>query len=85
MKNPPSKVAHIRPPTFLLCTGLAAQTAQKQKSRTTLSPLMQDWVFRMGLVLYLLSLENLKKNLAFNFLKKAKKIMIQKIWRHGKD
>ena len=28
--------------------GLAAQTAQKQKSRTTKSPLMQDWVFRLG-------------------------------------
>ena len=27
---------------------LAAQTAQKQKSRTTKSPLMQDWVSRLG-------------------------------------
>ena len=49
MKKPPSKVAHNRPPTFFLCTGPAAQTAQKQKSRTTKSPLMQDWVFRLGL------------------------------------
>ena len=48
MKKPPSKVAHNRPPTFFLCTGPAAQTAQKQKSRTTKSPLMQDWVFRLG-------------------------------------
>ena len=24
--------------------------AQKQKSRTTKSPLMQDWVFRLGIV-----------------------------------
>ena len=30
-------------------TGLAAQTAPKQKSRTTKSPLMQNWVFRLGL------------------------------------
>ena len=42
-----SKVAHNRPPTFFLCTGPAAETAQKQKSRTTKSPLMQDWVFRL--------------------------------------
>ena len=48
MKKPPLKVAHNRPPTFFLCTGLAAQTAQKQISRTTKSPLMQDWVFRLG-------------------------------------
>ena len=48
MEKLPSKVAHNRPPTFFLCTGLAAQTAQKQKSRTTNSPLMQDWVFRLG-------------------------------------
>ena len=48
MKKPPSKVAHNRPPTFFLCTGPAAQTAKKQKSCTTKSPLMQDWVFRLG-------------------------------------
>ena len=45
MKKAPSKVAHNRPPTFFLWTGPAAQTAQKQKSRTTKSPLMQNWVF----------------------------------------
>ena len=45
MKKSPLKVTHNRPPTFLLCTGSAAQTAQKQKFRTTKSPLMQDWVF----------------------------------------
>ena len=33
--------------SFFLCTGPAAQTAEKQKSRTTKSPLMQDWVFRL--------------------------------------
>ena len=49
MKKLPQKVAHNRPPTFFLCIGPAAQTAQKQKSRTTKSPLMQDWVFRLGL------------------------------------
>ena len=43
------KVAHNQPPTFFLYTGPAAQTAQKQKSSTTKSPLMQDWVFRMGM------------------------------------
>ena len=35
MKKPPSKVGHNRPPDFFLCTGPAAQTAQKQKSLTT--------------------------------------------------
>jgi hypothetical protein len=45
MKNPASKVAHNRPK---FSTGLAAQTAQKEKSSTTKSPLMQDWVFRLG-------------------------------------
>ena len=48
MKKPPSKVAHNRPPIFFLCTGLTAQMAQKQISRTTKSPLLQDWVFRLG-------------------------------------
>ena len=51
MKKTPSKVANNRPPTFLLCTGPAAQTAQKQKSCTIKSPLMQDWVFRLGVIL----------------------------------
>jgi hypothetical protein len=41
MKKPPSKVTQ----NFVFVTGLAAQMAQKQKSRTTKSPLMQDWVF----------------------------------------
>ena len=48
MKKPPSKVAHNRPPTFFFNTGPAAQTAQKQKSLIPKSPLMQDWVFRLG-------------------------------------
>ena len=39
MKKMPSKVAHNRPK---FSTGLGAQTAQKQKFRTTKSPLMQD-------------------------------------------
>ena len=46
MKKPSSKTAQNHPPTFL-CTGPAAQTAQKQKSCTTKSSLMQDWVFRL--------------------------------------
>ena len=49
MKKLPSKVAYNRPPTFFFCTGPAAQTSQKQKFRTPKSPLMQDWVFRLGL------------------------------------
>ena len=49
MKKTPSKVAHNRPKIIFFSTGLAAQMAQKQKSRTTKSPLMQDWVFRLGL------------------------------------
>ena len=48
MKKPPSKVAQNGPRTFFFSTGLAAQMVQKQKSNTTQSPLMQDWVFRLG-------------------------------------
>ena len=48
MKKTPSKVAHNQPRIFFFSTGLAAQTAPKQKSCTTESPLMQDWVFRQG-------------------------------------
>ena len=43
MKKTPSKVAHNLP-RFFFSIGPAAQTAQKQKSRTTKSPLIQDWV-----------------------------------------
>ena len=32
--------------------GPAAQTVQKQKSCTTKRPLMQNWVFRLGVALY---------------------------------
>ena len=35
-------------PNFFFSTGPAAQTARKQKSRTAKSPLMQDWLFRLG-------------------------------------
>ena len=49
MNKTPSKVAHNRPRPFFFCTGLAAQMAQKKKSRTSKSLLMQDWVFRLGL------------------------------------
>ena len=48
MKKPPLKVAHNWPKVIFFNTGPAAQMAQKQKSRTTKSPLMQDWVFRLG-------------------------------------
>ena len=50
MKKPPSKVAQNQIRIFF-STGPAAQKAQKQKSRTTKSPLMQDWVFRLGIIL----------------------------------
>ena len=46
-KNCPQMLLIIGP-HFFFSTGPAAQTAQKQKSRTTKSPLMQDWVFRLG-------------------------------------
>ena len=49
MKKPPSKVAHNRPPHFFYVLAKLPQMAQKQKSRTNKSPLMQDWVFRLGL------------------------------------
>ena len=45
-KNRPQKLLIVSPDLFF-STGLAAQTAQKQKSRTTKSPLVQDWVFRL--------------------------------------
>ena len=47
MKKPHSKVAQNRPPTVFVRTGPVAQKALNQKSHTTKSPLMQDWVFRM--------------------------------------
>ena len=47
MKNLPSNVAHNLPQFFFIYWP-AVQTAQKQKSRTTKSPLIQDWVFRLG-------------------------------------
>ena len=45
-KKHPQKLLIIGPELFFI-TGRSAQTAQKQKSRTTKSPLMQDWVFRL--------------------------------------
>ena len=63
MKKLPSKVAHNQHPTFFLCTGPAAQTAQKQKSCTTKSPLMQDWVFRLG---FSLNIESITKDQIFS-------------------
>ena len=54
LKKCPQKLLIIRPQLFL-SIGLAAQTAQKQKSRTSKSPLMQDWVFRLGSIYVLLS------------------------------
>jgi hypothetical protein len=48
MKKKHQKLLIIGPQPFFFNTGLAAQMAQKQKSPTPKSPLMQDWVFRLG-------------------------------------
>ena len=42
MKKPPSYVTNNQPRPFFFSTGLTAQMAQKQKSHTTKSPLMQN-------------------------------------------
>ena len=42
------KLLIISPEPIFFSTCPATQTAQRQKSRTTKSPLMQDWVFRLG-------------------------------------
>ena len=47
----PQKLLIIGPDPFF-STGLAAQTSPKQKSRTAKSPLMQDWVFRLGILVF---------------------------------
>ena len=49
MKKTPSKFANNRPSNLFFSTGLAAETAQKQIFHTTMSPVMQDWVFRLGI------------------------------------
>ena len=57
MTKLPSNVGHNRPATIFLCTGPSSQTAQKQKSCTTKSPLMQDWGFIEALIVPNLSLK----------------------------
>ena len=57
MKKTPLKVAQNWSTTFFFSTGPAAQTAQNQKSRTPKSPLMLDWVFRLGAQLNLVHIE----------------------------
>ena len=47
-KNCPQKLLTRNRPQTFLCTGPAAEMAQKQKCRTTKSPFMQDLVFRLG-------------------------------------
>ena len=50
MKKTPSKVAHNQPPTFFFSIlAWLPKRPKKQKSRTPKSPLMQDWVFRLGI------------------------------------
>ena len=49
MKKLPSKVAHNRSKFIFFSTDLADQMVQKQKAHTAKSPLMQNWVFRLGL------------------------------------
>ena len=53
MKKCPQKLLIIGPQLFFY-TGPAAQTTQKHKSHTTKSPLMQDWVFRLGMKVILI-------------------------------
>ena len=55
MKKLPLKVAHNWPPSFFFSTGPTAQTAQNQKSCTPKSPLLQDWVFRLGFRISIIS------------------------------
>jgi len=73
MKKPPLKVAHNQP-NFFFSNGPAAQTAQKQKSRTTKSPLLQDWVFSSTGSLTIIAITHCaKKQLVFSkecFVKK---------------
>ena len=48
-KKHPQKLLIIGPQLFFyVLASPAAQMAHKQKSRTTKSPLIQDWVFRLG-------------------------------------
>ena len=54
LKKHPQKLLIIDP-IFFFDTGPAAQTDHKRKSRTTKSPLLQDWVFRLGVHLILSS------------------------------
>ena len=49
MKKTPSKVAYNGAKIIFFSTGSAAKMAQKQKSRTTKSPLMHDWVLKLQL------------------------------------
>ena len=72
--KPPSKVAHNRPPTFFFSTGTAAQTAQKHKSRTPKSPLMQDWVFRLGRFVFF--------HVQWNFLAASDHKILWTFWRY---
>ena len=52
MKKPPSKAAHNWPrPFFSVLVRLP-----KRKSRTTKSPLMQDWVFRLGFMYFFVTI-----------------------------
>ena len=46
-KNHTEKLAYFSRIDENFSTGLAAKMAQKQKSRNTKGPLMQDWVFRL--------------------------------------
>ena len=51
MKKTPSKVAHNWPPTFFY---VLARLPKRPKNRNPVppkAPLMQDWVFRLGVLL----------------------------------
>ena len=53
MKKPPSKVAHNRPrPFFSVLARLPKRPKNRNPVHTAKSPLMQDWVFRLGMAPY---------------------------------
>ena len=60
MKNCPHKLLIIGPLPFILSTGPAAQTDQKQKTCIPKSHLMQDWVFRLGYEFHLTIISQIK-------------------------
>ena len=61
-------------PNCFFNTSSANQTAQKQKSRTTKSPLMQDWVFRLGGKYFIGEIQKVCKVIRLNQVKELRKV-----------